>query len=94
MKTKANHDFFIMMITSDKYDDDDDVAEDGPAEDAGRGVFSARMSRDLCPKGQGPAQGQLQVQTKIFKNLNKKTANRFFYSAEGLVINIKLVIFF
>ncbi len=39
---------------SDK-DNDDDVAEDGPAKDAGRGVFSARLSRDLCPEGQGPA---------------------------------------
>ncbi len=36
-------------------EDDDDVAEDGPAEDAGRGVFSARLSRDLRPEGQGPA---------------------------------------
>ncbi len=63
---------------SGKYDgDDDDIAEDGAAEDAGRGVFSARLSRDLCPEGQGPAQGQLQVQ-KIFKNLNKKTANKRF----------------
>ncbi len=51
---------------SDKDDDDDDVAEDGAAKDAGRGVFSARLSRDLCPEGQGPAQGQLQVQ-KILK---------------------------
>jgi hypothetical protein len=77
MKNNANYDDLMMMMTSDNYDDDDDVAEDGPAEDAGRGVFSAWLSRDLCPEGQGPAQGQLQVQTKILKNLNKKTANTF-----------------
>jgi hypothetical protein len=77
MRNNANHDVFILMMTSDKDYDDDDVAEDGPAEDAGCGVFSAGLSRDLCSEGQGPTQGQLQVQ-KIFKNLNKKTANAFF----------------
>jgi hypothetical protein len=78
MKTKANHHVLIMMMTSDNDYDDDDVAEDGPAKDAGRGVFSARLSRDLRPEGQGPAQGQLQVQTEYLENLNKKTANKLF----------------
>ena len=37
------------------------IAEDRAAQDAGRGVFSTRLSRDLRSEGQGPAQGELQV---------------------------------
>jgi hypothetical protein len=68
MKTNANQMFSHYDDDSGKDDDDDDdVAEDGPAKDAGRGVFSTRLSRDLRPEGQGPAQGQLQVQKKYLK---------------------------